>query len=92
MELKAQGRDIVSLGFGEPDFDTPEHIKDAAIEAIEAGQTKYTQVDGTPELKAAIIAKFRRDNELTFEPNRSWSPTAPSKVLYNLLVAILNDG
>ncbi|RLA10482.1 MAG: aspartate transaminase, partial [Gammaproteobacteria bacterium] len=61
-QLRAEGRDIVGLGTGEPDFDTPQHIKDAAIEAIKQGQTKYTAVDGTPELKQAIIAKFKRDN------------------------------
>ena len=64
MELKAQGRDIISLGAGEPDFDTPEHIREAAIAAIHAGKTRYTQVDGTPELKAAIAHKFRLQNEL----------------------------
>ncbi len=68
MELKAQGKDIVSLGFGEPDFDTPQHIRDAAIEAIRSGQTHYTAVDGTPELKLAICEKFRRDNQLNYTP------------------------
>ncbi len=63
MQLKAQGKDIVSLGFGEPDFDTPEHIREAAIAAILEGKTRYTQVDGTPELKQAIIEKFHRDNQ-----------------------------
>jgi len=71
MQLKAKGKDIVSLGFGEPDFDTPEHIRDAAIAAIHEGKTRYTQVDGTPELKQAIVEKFRRDNGLNFEPGRS---------------------
>ena len=64
MELRAQGRDIVSLGFGEPDFDTPEHIREAAIAAIRAGQTRYTPVDGTPELKDAIVRKLRTENGL----------------------------
>ena len=68
MELKAQGKDIVSLGFGEPDFDTPQHIRDAAIAAIQSGQTRYTAVDGTPELKLAICDKFRRDNQLELHP------------------------
>ena len=67
-ELRAQGRDIISLGFGEPDFDTPEHIKAAAIEAIRSGDTKYPPVDGTAALKAAIIDKFRCDNALEYTP------------------------
>ena len=67
MALKAQGIDIISLSAGEPDFDTPDHIKDAAIQAIDQGQTKYTPVDGTPELKEAIIDKFSRDNNLCYQ-------------------------
>lgn len=90
MDLKAQGRDIVSLGFGEPDFDTPEHIRKAAIEAIESGKTRYTQVDGTPELKQAIIAKFRRDNELSYEPGQILVSNGAKQSLFNLLVALLN--
>lgn len=66
--MKRQGIDIISLSAGEPDFDTPAHIKQAAIAAIEAGFTKYTPVDGTPELKQAIIEKFKRDNRLSYEP------------------------
>ena len=92
MELKAQGKDIVSLGFGEPDFDTPKHIREAAIEAINKGQTRYTQVDGTPELKQAIIEKFRRDNDLHYEPNQILVSNGAKQSLYNLLVAILNRG
>jgi len=92
MELKAQGRDIVSLGFGEPDFDTPEHIQQAAIEAIRGGQTRYTQVDGTPELKEAIIRKFRRDNELEFSPSQILVSNGAKQSLFNMLVAILNRG
>ena len=65
-ELKAAGRDVIGLGAGEPDFDTPDHIKDAAIAAIKAGKTKYTAVDCTPELKKAIVEKFKRENELTY--------------------------
>jgi aspartate aminotransferase len=91
MELQAQGKDIVSLGFGEPDFDTPEHIKEAAIEAIHAGKTKYTPVDGTPELKQAIMAKFRRDNELLYEPDQILVSNGAKQSLYNLMVAILNS-
>ena len=69
-ELKAQGKDVISLGAGEPDFDTPEHIKEAAIRAIRAGFTKYTEVDGTPSLKQAVIAKFKRDNDLDYAPDQ----------------------
>jgi aspartate aminotransferase len=92
MELKAQGKDIVSLGFGEPDFDTPDHIKEAAIRAIRDGRTKYTQVDGTPELKEAIIRKFRRDNDLDFKPGQILVSNGAKQSLYNLMVAILNHG
>ena len=92
MELKAQGKDIVSLGFGEPDFDTPVHIREAAIEAIHAGKTRYTQVDGIPELKDAIVRKFRRDNELEFEPDQILVSNGAKQSLYNLLVSILNHG
>ena len=90
MELKSQGKDIVSLGFGEPDFDTPKHIKEAAIRAIRSGQTKYTPVDGTPELKEAIIAKLRRDNELEYEASQILVSNGAKQSLYNLLVAVLN--
>jgi len=92
MELKAQGKDIVSLGFGEPDFDTPEHIREAAIQAIRDGKTRYTQVDGTPELKTAIIKKFHRDNELEFEPGQILVSNGAKQSLYNLLIAVLNHG
>ncbi|MDH5216100.1 MAG: aminotransferase class I/II-fold pyridoxal phosphate-dependent enzyme, partial [Gammaproteobacteria bacterium] len=68
--LKAEGKDIIGLGAGEPDFDTPQHIKDAAIEAINKGFTKYTAVDGTPELKKAIITKLERDNKISFKPEQ----------------------
>ncbi|MGH8034270.1 MAG: pyridoxal phosphate-dependent aminotransferase [Lysobacterales bacterium] len=90
MELKAQGKDIVSLGFGEPDFDTPKHIKEAAIKAIRAGKTKYTAVDGTPELKQAIIGKFQRDNGLAYEAAQILVSNGAKQSLYNLLVALLN--
>lgn len=90
MELQAQGKDIVSLGFGEPDFDTPNHIKEAAIQAIRDGKTKYTPVDGTPELKQAIIAKFKRDNELDYEASQILVSNGAKQSLYNLLVALLN--
>ena len=90
MELKAQGKDIVSLGFGEPDFDTPKHIRDAAIAAINAGKTRYTQVDGTPGLKQAIIEKFRRDNALEFEPDQVIVSNGAKQSLFNLMIATLN--
>ncbi len=91
-ELKAAGRNIISLGAGEPDFDTPDHIKEAAIRAIQGGKTKYTAVDGIPELKDAIINKFKRDNDLTFE--RAQISVAPGgkAVIYNALVASLSPG
>ena len=69
-ELKAQGRDIISLAAGEPDFDTPDNIKDAAIKAIRDGKTKYTTVDGIPELKEAICGKFKRENGLTYKASQ----------------------
>jgi aspartate aminotransferase len=92
MQLKAQGNDIVSLGFGEPDFDTPEHIREAAIAAIREGKTRYTQVDGTPEMKQAVIKKFRRDNELNYEPGQILVSNGAKQSLFNCLVALLNDG
>ncbi len=69
-ELRAAGRDVIGLGVGEPDFDTPEHIKEAAIQAIHDGQTKYTAVDGTPALKRAIIDKFKRENDLEYKADQ----------------------
>ncbi|HET6563764.1 MAG TPA: pyridoxal phosphate-dependent aminotransferase [Xanthomonadales bacterium] len=92
MELKAQGKDIVSLGFGEPDFDTPRHICEAAIAAINSGQTRYTAVDGTPELKAAIIKKFQRDNKLVYSPKQLLVSNGAKQSLFNLLLALLNPG
>lgn len=91
-ELKAQGRDIISLSAGEPDFDTPESIKKAVSDALAAGKTKYTDVDGIPELKAAIIAKFKRDNDLSYEPSQISVGTGGKQVLYNALLATLNPG
>ncbi|MDG1130480.1 pyridoxal phosphate-dependent aminotransferase [Seohaeicola saemankumensis] len=92
MELKAQGRDIISLGAGEPDFDTPEHIRAAGIAAINAGKTRYTAVDGIPELKQAICAKFKRDNGLDYAPGQVSVGTGGKQVLYNALMATLNPG
>ena len=90
--LKAAGRNVIGLGTGEPDFDTPANIKLAAIHAIEAGKTKYTAVDGIPELKEAIIAKFQRENGLTYKPNQVIVSTGGKQVLYNALMATINPG
>ncbi|MGP1255007.1 MAG: aspartate transaminase [Kiloniellales bacterium] len=89
-ELKAAGRDVIGLGAGEPDFDTPENAKRAAIAAIERGETKYTAVDGTPELKKAIAAKFQRDNGLSYKPEQITVGTGGKQVLYNALMATLD--
>ena len=91
-ELKAAGRDIIGLGAGEPDFDTPQNIKDAAVAAIVAGKTKYTAVDGIPELKQAICAKFKRDNGLEYTPAQVSVSSGGKQVLYNALMATLNEG
>ena len=91
-ELKAAGRDIIGLGAGEPDFDTPDHIKEAAIQAIRDGDTKYTAVDGTPALKDAICAKFARENGLTYKPTEVTVGTGGKQVLYNALVATIDPG
>ena len=91
-ELKAAGRDVIGLGAGEPDFDTPDNIKAAAIKAIEEGKTKYTAVDGIPELKAAIVEKFKRENGLTYETSQITVGTGGKQVLYNALIATINPG
>ena len=91
-ELANSGRDIIGLGAGEPDFDTPQNIKDAATRAIAAGRTKYTAVDGIPELKAAICAKFLRENHLTYTPAQVSVGTGGKQILYNALMATLNPG
>jgi aspartate aminotransferase len=90
--LKAAGRDVIGLGAGEPDFDTPENIRQAAARAIEAGETRYTDVDGTPALKKAICAKFARENGLTYTPEQITVGTGGKQVLYNALMATLNPG
>src|ERR1700742_4371702 len=90
--LKAAGRDVIGLGAGEPDFDTPANVKLAAIHAIEAGKTKYTAVDGIPELKDAVIAKFQRENGLAYKPNQVIIGTGGKQVLYNALMATINPG
>jgi aspartate aminotransferase len=91
-ELKAAGRDIISLGAGEPDFDTPDFIKDAAIKAIQDGKTKYTDVDGIPELKQAICAKFQRENGLAYQPNQVNVSPGGKAVIFNAFMATLNPG
>ncbi len=91
-ELKAAGRDVIGLGAGEPDFDTPDNIKEAAIAAIKAGDTKYTAVAGTPALKQAIAEKFKRDNGLDYEPGQIIVGVGGKQVLYNALMASLNPG
>lgn len=91
-ELKAQGKDIISLGMGEPDFDTPDNIKEAGIAAIKKGDTKYTAVDGTAALKKAIIAKLKRDNGLEYVANQIVVSTGAKQVIYNALMATLNAG
>lgn len=90
--LKEAGRNVIGLGAGEPDFDTPDNIKKAAIKAIEAGKTKYTDVTGIPELKDAIIAKFKRENGLTYQRNQIIICTGGKQVLYNALMATINPG
>ncbi|MCK5424164.1 MAG: pyridoxal phosphate-dependent aminotransferase, partial [Emcibacter sp.] len=91
-ELKAAGRDVIGLGAGEPDFDTPVNIKEVAIQAINDGKTKYTPADGTPELKKAICVKFKRDNGLDYAPNQITVNSGAKQTIYNAFVATLNPG
>ena len=91
-ELKAAGKDVIGLGAGEPDFDTPENIKQAAIDAINRGETKYTAVDGTPKLKKAIVEKFRRENELNYDLNQISVGAGGKQIIYNAMVATVNQG
>ena len=91
-ELRAAGKDIVGLGAGEPDFDTPDNIKKAAIKAIKSGDTKYTAVDGTPALKKAIVSKFKRENKLNYSIDQITVGTGGKQVLYNAFMATLNKG
>lgn len=91
-ELKAAGQDVIGLGAGEPDFDTPEHIKQAAIEAINQGKTKYTAVDGTPELKQAIINKLQRDNQVDYQASEILVSNGAKHSIFNLLNAVINPG
>ena len=92
MEMRSAGINVISMSAGEPDFDTPQHIKDAAKAAMDNGMTKYTQVDGVPDLKEAIIKKFRNDNELSYKPENILVSTGAKQTLYNLFQAILEDG
>ncbi len=91
-ELKAAGFDVIGLGAGEPDFDTPDNIKQAAIEAIKRGETKYTAVDGIPELKRAVAEKFKRENGLAYKPSEITVGSGGKQVLYNALLATLDPG
>ncbi len=91
-KLKSEGKDIIGLGAGEPDFDTPTHIADAGVEAIRTGLTRYTSVDGTNELKDAIIAKFKRDNHLTYERNQIIVSSGAKQTCYNVCAAVLDPG
>ncbi|MGE3624352.1 MAG: pyridoxal phosphate-dependent aminotransferase [Bdellovibrionales bacterium] len=92
MELKASGKNVIGLAAGEPDFDTPDHIKQAAIDAIKRGDTKYTAVDGTPALKQAICAKFKRENGLDYKPSQITVGTGGKQVLFNALMATVSPG
>jgi aspartate aminotransferase len=92
LALKAEGKNVIGLAAGEPDFDTPQNIKDAAIAAIQSGKTKYTAVDGIPELKAAIVAKFKRENGLDYKPSQVSVGTGGKQVLFNALLATVNPG
>jgi aspartate aminotransferase len=91
-EMKAAGFDVIGLGAGEPDFDTPDNVKQAAIAAIQRGETKYTAVDGIPELKRAIVSKFERENGLSYKPSEITVGSGGKQVLYNALLATLNPG
>ena len=91
-ELKAVGKDVIGLGAGEPDFDTPDNIKKAAIEAINKGETKYTAVDGTPALKKAIINKFRKENNLDYLQEQISVGTGGKQIIFNAILATVNPG
>ncbi|HJO76389.1 MAG TPA: aminotransferase class I/II-fold pyridoxal phosphate-dependent enzyme, partial [Pelagibacteraceae bacterium] len=91
-EMKDAGNDVIGLGAGEPDFDTPDNIKEAAIDAIRRGETKYTAVDGTPKLKKAIQGKFSRENNLSYELSQISVGTGGKQIIYNAFMATLNPG
>ena len=90
--LKAEGKDVIAMGAGEPDFDTPQHIKDAAIAAMNKGLTKYTPAGGTPSLKKAIVAKFRRENQLEYTEKQILVSCGGKQTSFNLCMALLNPG
>jgi aspartate aminotransferase len=91
-DLKATGKDVISLSVGEPDFDTPQNIKDAAIAAIQRGETKYTPVAGIPQLKEAIVAKYKRENGLDYKPSQVIVGTGGKQILFNAFMATMNKG
>lgn len=91
-DLKAKGRDVISLSVGEPDFDTPDNIKNAAIDAIRRGETKYTPVSGIPQLREAVARKFKRENELDYKASQVIVGTGGKHVIFNALMATLNAG
>src|ERR1700742_1524243 len=91
-DMKQAGRDVIALAAGEPDFDTPQNVRDAAIRAINEGKTRYTNVDGIPELKEAVAAKFRRDNHLDVTAADCMVSTGGKQVIFNALLATLNPG
>ncbi len=91
-ELKAAGQDVIGLGAGEPDFDTPDNIKEAAIRAIREGKTKYTNVEGIPELKDAIVRKFKRENGLDYKPSEAFVAPGGKKIIFDAMMATLNPG
>src|SRR6202041_2674169 len=91
-DLKAAGRDVIGLGAGEPDFDTPDNIKEAAIAAIRRGETKYTNIEGIPELRAAIAGKFKRENHIDYTPAQCFAGPGGKSVIYNAMLATLNEG
>jgi aspartate aminotransferase len=91
-DLKAAGKDVIGLGAGEPDFDTPDNIKEAAVAAIRRGETKYTAVEGIPELRAAVSKKFKRENGLDYKPSQCFVSPGGKNVLYNALTATWNKG
>ena len=91
-QLKAEGKDIIGLGAGEPDFDTPVHIADAGVEAIRKGFTRYTPVEGTADLKDAIIAKFKRDNQIEYKRNQILVSSGAKQTIYNLIMSVVDAG
>src|SRR5215203_6076180 len=91
-QMRREGQDVISLSVGEPDFDTPAHVADAGVAAIRSGFTRYTNSDGMPELKDAIIAKFQRDNDLNYQRNQILVSTGAKQTLFNLCMAVIDPG